>query len=377
MAKYNRIEDNFTGILRNLNGSEYAVAEKLSEQDLLLINIKSGEAVLAHGVKTFERVNDDGTSDVGIEWSSGDYASSITSYDMKKLRREYGKDEVFEMNSFKLEVTYDKEQGLVCIESDDGLVYEECEVEGDFVDIGSAITNSLLAFEKEKTSYTVEIGLRNPIDEKHKYDYQLFSSNEEKEKYLNGEDAIDWREKPVKFNSEEQILLSVQEHVRTSQCEKTSIIYENDSREARIFKGEITDPNDPSMDYIATIERSKNQNLGGYDTSKDRIRFGSYEDLVNFLQGQPSYNWLDDSVSPLKDYETVVKVITVSKDVKNLEGELLFDRKNGINELIDPKTGDKIIPFAKETPSKDVTAQKSSPAKEEKAKTQKNKEMEH
>ena len=296
---------------------------------------------------------------------------------MKKLRREYGKDEVFEMNSFKLEVTYDKEQGLVCIESDDGLVYKECEVEGDFVDIGSAITTSLLAFEKEKTSYTVEIGLRNPIDEKHKYDYQLFSSNEEKEKYLNGEDAIDWREKPVKLNSEEQILLSVQEHVRTSQCEKTSIIYENDSREARIFKGEITDPNDPSMDYIATIERSKNQNLGGYDTSKDMIRFGSYEDLANFLQGQPSYNWLDDSVSPLKDCETVVKVITVSKDVKNLEGELLFDRKNGINELIDPKTGDKIIPFAKETPSKDVTAQKSSPVKEEKAKTQKNKEMEH
>ena len=65
MAKYNRIEDNFTGILRNLNGREYAVAEKLSEQDLLLIDIKSGEAVLAHGVKTFERVNDDGTSDVG------------------------------------------------------------------------------------------------------------------------------------------------------------------------------------------------------------------------------------------------------------------------------------------------------------------------
>lgn len=79
-----------------------------------------------------------------------------------------------------------------------------------------------------------------------------------------------------------------------------------------------------SIEYIVTIERTECRNIGGFDTSKDTVRFDSLECLSDFVKGKATYNHLDDSVR-LRDYELPVKV-------EAGDGKVLFDSNYRINE---------------------------------------------
>lgn len=83
-------------ILRNLNGSDYRVMEKLSEKNLLLMDTKTGNFVVALGTELFAR-HPRGTkatkenSQMGIEWGYGVYYGSTPSnIDFRHIRQEYG-----------------------------------------------------------------------------------------------------------------------------------------------------------------------------------------------------------------------------------------------------------------------------------------------
>ncbi len=83
-------------ILRNLNGSDYRVLEKLSEKNLLLMDTKTGNFVVALGTEQFVR-HPRGTeatkenSLTGIEWGHGlYYGSTPSAIDFRHIRQEYG-----------------------------------------------------------------------------------------------------------------------------------------------------------------------------------------------------------------------------------------------------------------------------------------------
>lgn len=83
-------------ILHNLNGSDYRVMEKLSDRNLLLMDIKTGNFVVAQGTDMFARHPrgenaTEANSLMGIEWGQGLYLGSTPStIDFRHIRQEYG-----------------------------------------------------------------------------------------------------------------------------------------------------------------------------------------------------------------------------------------------------------------------------------------------
>lgn len=82
--------------LHNLNGSDYRVMEKLSDRNLLLMDIKTGNFVVAQGTDMFARHPrgenaTEANSLMGIEWGQGLYLGSTPStIDFRHIRQEYG-----------------------------------------------------------------------------------------------------------------------------------------------------------------------------------------------------------------------------------------------------------------------------------------------
>ncbi len=83
-------------ILHNLNGSDYRVLERLSEKDLLLMSMESGQFLVAVGTESFMRYpkGEEPTKDntvKGIEWNHGHYLGYTPSeIDFASIRAEYG-----------------------------------------------------------------------------------------------------------------------------------------------------------------------------------------------------------------------------------------------------------------------------------------------
>lgn len=82
--------------LRNFNGHDYRVMEKLSEKNLLLMDIMTGSFVVAQGTDLFARHSrgvepTEENSLIGIEWGHGLYLSSTPSaIDFHRIRQKYG-----------------------------------------------------------------------------------------------------------------------------------------------------------------------------------------------------------------------------------------------------------------------------------------------
>lgn len=82
--------------LRNFNGHDYRVMEKLSEKNLLLMDTMTGSFVVAQGTELFARhphgaEPTEENSLIGIEWGQGLYLSSTPSaIDFRHIRQEYG-----------------------------------------------------------------------------------------------------------------------------------------------------------------------------------------------------------------------------------------------------------------------------------------------
>ncbi len=82
--------------LRNLNGHDYRVMEKLSEKNLLLMDTMTGSFVVAQGTELFARhprgaEPTEENSLIGIEWGHGLYLNSTPSaIDFRHIRQKYG-----------------------------------------------------------------------------------------------------------------------------------------------------------------------------------------------------------------------------------------------------------------------------------------------
>jgi hypothetical protein len=83
-------------ILRNFNGMNYRVLEKLSGRNLLIFNEKKCEYTVAVGINYFLRFPENETHSInnqmyGIEWESGHYYGQTPSkIDFKEIREQYG-----------------------------------------------------------------------------------------------------------------------------------------------------------------------------------------------------------------------------------------------------------------------------------------------
>ena len=81
--------------LHNLNGSDYSVLMVLSENDLLLMALGSGQFLIAEGTREYARYPKEGTYSAdsvtkGIEWDSGVYlGNDLSVIDLDNIRKEY------------------------------------------------------------------------------------------------------------------------------------------------------------------------------------------------------------------------------------------------------------------------------------------------
>ncbi|MBO5033765.1 MAG: hypothetical protein J6D08_18160 [Lachnospiraceae bacterium] len=88
--------------LRNFNGHDYRVMEKLSEKNLLLMDTMTGSFVVAQRTDLFARhprgvEPTEENSLIGIEWGHGLYLSSTPSaIDFRLIRQEYGTEKKIE-----------------------------------------------------------------------------------------------------------------------------------------------------------------------------------------------------------------------------------------------------------------------------------------
>lgn len=89
-------------ILHNFNGNDYRVMEKLSPRNLLLMDVDTGNFLVAAGVDLYMRYpkgQEPGTENCtyGIEWGHGIYFSATPSaIDFRYIRQEYGTPEKVE-----------------------------------------------------------------------------------------------------------------------------------------------------------------------------------------------------------------------------------------------------------------------------------------
>lgn len=106
---YEKLEKNYVQgeILHNFNGSDYRVMEKLSDRNLLLMDVSQGNFIVGIDVGYFARYpkEENANSELcekAIEWQHGVYLGSTPSeIDFKAIRREYGKEEQIKDNSGK------------------------------------------------------------------------------------------------------------------------------------------------------------------------------------------------------------------------------------------------------------------------------------
>jgi len=102
-------------ILHNLNGNDYRVVEKLTDKNLLLMELKSGNFTVAIGVEFYARYpkQEDANSELcekGIEWGHGVYLGNTPStIDFNYIRNEYGsrpidESEPGEKRTYKVEI---------------------------------------------------------------------------------------------------------------------------------------------------------------------------------------------------------------------------------------------------------------------------------
>jgi len=97
-------------ILHNLNGTDYKVMECYSENNLLLMNMASGQFLVAVGVQCYSRYPYAGeytkeNAETGIEWGHGVYLSATPSeIDFVGLRSEYCEPYRRTGNSFLIEI---------------------------------------------------------------------------------------------------------------------------------------------------------------------------------------------------------------------------------------------------------------------------------
>lgn len=96
---YKRLEKTFKQgeILHNFNGSDYRVLEKLSDNNLLLMDVATGSFTVGIGVSYFAKYPkcEDISSELceeAIEWEHGVYlGSSLFQIDFPSIQKEYGK----------------------------------------------------------------------------------------------------------------------------------------------------------------------------------------------------------------------------------------------------------------------------------------------
>lgn len=95
---YEKLEKTFEQgeVLHNFNGCDYRVLEKLSDKNLLLMDVSTGNFTVGIGVDYFARYpkGEDMSSDLcekAIEWGHGVYLGCTPSFiDFKIIRQEYG-----------------------------------------------------------------------------------------------------------------------------------------------------------------------------------------------------------------------------------------------------------------------------------------------
>ena len=101
---YTKLEASFKQgqILHNFNNHDYRVMEKLSDRNLLLMDIRTGNFNVAEGVSLYARhpKGEEPTEEnsmIGIEWGQGVYFSNTPSaIDFRHIRQKYGKEEKIE-----------------------------------------------------------------------------------------------------------------------------------------------------------------------------------------------------------------------------------------------------------------------------------------
>lgn len=117
--KYERKEQEYSqgDILRNLNGTDYRVLERLSERNLLLLNLQTGQFTVGLGVGTYVKspkleVTTKENVTEGIEWEHGVYLGYTPSQiDFEKIRYEYGSSKEYtngepgEVSEYNIEIT--------------------------------------------------------------------------------------------------------------------------------------------------------------------------------------------------------------------------------------------------------------------------------
>jgi len=102
--RYEPVEKTFSQgeILHNMNGTDYRVLEKLSARNLLLLNERNGQFVVAVGVDFFvkfpkEELPTTDNKVYGIEWGHGVYYGASPSFiDFQRIREEYGEPRTIE-----------------------------------------------------------------------------------------------------------------------------------------------------------------------------------------------------------------------------------------------------------------------------------------
>lgn len=69
------------------------------------------------------------------------------------------------------------------------------------------------------------------------------------------------------------------------------------------------------MYYMVKVNRQKT--IEGFVCKCDSIIFDCEEQLINFINRKPSYNWLDESVWCLMDYE-VIDSLAIYKELSSI-----------------------------------------------------------
>lgn len=112
MFHYEQEEHDFKRgeVLHNFNGTDYKIMECYSANNFLMMNMASGQFLVAVGLQYFSRYPSDGeytkdNAEVGIEWGHGVYLSEMPSeIDFVWLRAEYCEPYCQTGDSFSIEI---------------------------------------------------------------------------------------------------------------------------------------------------------------------------------------------------------------------------------------------------------------------------------
>ena len=121
-------------VLHNMNGSAYRILEKISDRNLLLLDVEKGTFVIGIGTDYYARypraegIQSDNCI-YGIEWQHGVYLGELlTEIDFKKIRQEYGREEEKMQSRTDREELEDKFNELYTVSQNAKLTDAVCEV---------------------------------------------------------------------------------------------------------------------------------------------------------------------------------------------------------------------------------------------------------